>query len=85
MPMSVILIGLFIIFLNFKIGSRTVAQFPISLYALDVVALLAFLFLCVRPFVLFDRIYVSIGGFIVLSGLAIYLLLHLKQHGLQKK
>ncbi|PKK95910.1 MAG: hypothetical protein CVV59_01230 [Tenericutes bacterium HGW-Tenericutes-4] len=72
MPISIILLGVFIIFLNFKIGYSTIKKLSISTYALDIVCLLAFLLMCIRPLVFWERVYVNLGGFFVFSTLAFY-------------
>lgn len=74
MPISVILIGIFIILINFKISKNTYSQFKTSFILLETVSVLAFIFLLIRPFNLFDTVYVSIGGFFIITLFAVYLL-----------
>jgi hypothetical protein len=78
MPISVILLGVFIIAINFKLTSRVFSQLGISLMLLDLISIMAFILIIVTPINFFDIFYVSLGGFFVLVSLGIYLLFTVK-------
>jgi|GEM_PF-4376515 len=79
MPISVILLGVFIILINFKIGESVYKRFDVSLLILDLVSILAFILLIVKPINYFDVLYVSLGGFFIFTLFAIYSIFTVKK------
>lgn len=80
MPISIILLGVFIILLNFKVTERVFSRLGVSIMMLDLLSILAFLLIMIKPINFYDIIYVSLGGFLIFTSLAIYLFFTVKQN-----